>query len=196
VQNFVEWITVTPAAGSGSATISMTVSPNPGAPRSATVVIAGLSFVVNQGVPTTTTTTTAPTTSTTTTSILVLADLLPVTPSGSYCRESDGLLSVDVRNQGNASSPTSFTRVFFDNGIVGATFSDRLTTALAPATTATLTFTVPSYCYSFSGNVTCNILITADATSLVAESNEANNNATASCIFITPSFEGGRRPSP
>jgi hypothetical protein len=51
VQNFVEWISVLPAGGTGSATIALSVAP--GAPRSATLVIAGVAFVVNQVAPTT-----------------------------------------------------------------------------------------------------------------------------------------------
>jgi hypothetical protein len=47
-QTFVEWIKVTPSVGSGPATIVITVAPNPGPPRSATVVIAGIPFIVNQ----------------------------------------------------------------------------------------------------------------------------------------------------
>jgi hypothetical protein len=46
VQNFVEWITVVPVGGTGAASIALTVAPGP--PRSATLVIAGTAFVVNQ----------------------------------------------------------------------------------------------------------------------------------------------------
>jgi hypothetical protein len=171
VQNFVTWITVQPTSGAGAATVNLTVESNPGAPRSATIVIAGLPFVVNQGVPTTTTTTT--------TSILALADLLPVTPTATFCRAAAGTLSVDIRNQGNAAAPASFTRVYFDNGISGATFTDRLTQSLEPNTTATLSFAVPESCMVSN----CSILIAADAQSGVQESNETNNSVTAVCNF-------------
>jgi hypothetical protein len=50
VQNFVEWISVIPAGGTGSATIALTVASGP--PRSATLVIGGVVFVVNQVAPT------------------------------------------------------------------------------------------------------------------------------------------------
>jgi hypothetical protein len=45
-QSFVDWITVLPVSGTGSAAIALTVAPGP--PRSATVVIAGTAFIVNQ----------------------------------------------------------------------------------------------------------------------------------------------------
>ncbi len=48
VQNFVDWITVQPGAGTGSATIILTVAENRGIPRSATVIIGGQPFVVSQ----------------------------------------------------------------------------------------------------------------------------------------------------
>lgn len=176
VQNFVSWIIVQPTSGSGSATVNLTIEPNPGAPRSATIVIAGLPFVVNQGLPTTTTTTTS-----TTTSIPALADLLPVTPTGSFCRTTfvDDFFSlvVDVRNQGNAASVSSFTRAYFDNGVSGATFLDRLTPGLPPTITAAVTFAIPSSCRVAA----CTVLIVADATLAVPESNEANNSVTATC---------------
>lgn len=60
-QRFVEWVTVQPAAGTGSSAVIISVAPNPGAPRQTTVVIAGQPFVINQSntqVTTTTTTTT------------------------------------------------------------------------------------------------------------------------------------------
>jgi hypothetical protein len=49
VQYFVPWLTVQPSSGSGAGAVNFTVAPNSGAPRSATLVIAGLPFVVNQG---------------------------------------------------------------------------------------------------------------------------------------------------
>jgi CARDB len=172
VQNFVDWITVQPQSGSGSATIAITVARNDGPPRSATVVIAGNAFVVNQGLPTTTTTT----------SVLALPDLVPVTPTGSFCRRGSAgtLLYVDVHNQGTAAAAESFTRVYFDNGISSATFVDRVTQGLQPnATAAGLTFAVPPSCIERS----CTILITVDVQSAVLESSEGNNNVSATCNF-------------
>lgn len=46
VQSFVDWITVLPVSGTGSASIAITVAPGP--PRSTTLVIAGTAFIVNQ----------------------------------------------------------------------------------------------------------------------------------------------------
>ena len=70
VQNFVGWITVQPTTGNGAGTVTFTAAPNPtpSVPRSTTLVIAGLPFVINQGVVTTTTTSTSTSTTTTTTS--------------------------------------------------------------------------------------------------------------------------------
>jgi hypothetical protein len=48
VQRFVDWVNVQPTSGTGTATLAVTVAPNPGAPRSTTVVIAGQPFIVNQ----------------------------------------------------------------------------------------------------------------------------------------------------
>jgi len=164
VQNFVNWISVQPTTGIGSATVSLTVEPNPGAPRSATIVIAGLPFVVSQGVPTTTT-------------VLALADLLPVTTP--TCSSSGDILAVNIRNQGSATAGSSFTRVYFDNGSTGATFVDRLTQSLPANTTANLTFTIPSSCWVSN----CSIQVVSDNLNAVQESNEGNNTATATCDF-------------
>jgi hypothetical protein len=64
VQRFVDWLNVQPTSGTGTASLAVTVMPNPGAPRSTTIVIGGQPFVVNQGsvafTTTSTTTTTIP----------------------------------------------------------------------------------------------------------------------------------------
>jgi hypothetical protein len=69
-QRFVDWVTVQPPAGSGPSKVAITVAPNPGAPRSTTLVIAGQPFVINQSnvvAPPNTSSTTTTTTTTTTT---------------------------------------------------------------------------------------------------------------------------------
>ena len=43
------WISASPVSGSGSATVSFTVAANAGAPRSATVTVAGQSITITQG---------------------------------------------------------------------------------------------------------------------------------------------------
>jgi hypothetical protein len=44
------WITVgSPASGTGSATVSFTVAPNPGGPRSGALTVGGKAFTINQG---------------------------------------------------------------------------------------------------------------------------------------------------
>jgi hypothetical protein len=166
VQNFVPWIRAQPATGTGSATVSLTVEANPGEPRSATLVIAGLPFVVNQGLPTTT-------------SVPAFADLLPIPAGGNFCRFSDGALLVDIRNQGTAAAPSSVARVFFDGGR-GATFVDRVAPNLPTNSTNTLVFTIPESCFVAN----CQVLIAADALSTVQESNEGNNSVNATCDFL------------
>ena len=64
VQRFVDWVNVQPTSGTGTATLAVTVTPNPGGPRSTTVVIGGQPYVINQSnvvfTTTSTTTTTIP----------------------------------------------------------------------------------------------------------------------------------------
>jgi hypothetical protein len=189
VQNFADWITVQPQSGSGSATIALTVAPGP--PRSATVVIAGQPFVVNQGqATTTTTTTTSPTTSTsttttttttTTTSIPPMPDLTPTTPAGAgVCRTTPSAqLLVNVTNVGPADAPPSITRVSFDPG-GGATSVDANTPGIpSKQTAADLAFGIPSTCYVSM----CSVLIIADIQGGVQEANEGNNSLQATCNF-------------
>jgi hypothetical protein len=156
VQNFVPWIRMQPSSGTGSATISMTVDENPGDPRSATVVIAGLPFVVNQGVA-------GP-----------IADLLPVPVGGTFCRDNDAILMVDIRNQGTAASATSLARVFFNGSPVDVT-----TPGLAPNETTTLNFFIPDSCWIPN----CQVTIAVDALTAVQESNEGNNSVNVTCNF-------------
>jgi hypothetical protein len=176
VQNFVEWIKVQPATGSGAGTVILTIAENPGSPRSATVVIAGLPFLVNQGVTTTTTTIG-------TTSIPPTPDLLPVSIDGSFCRTSDAAntnLRVQVRNSSSRTTSLPFiTRVIFDSGST-ITSQDRLVPELLPATNQELLFAIPDAC-KVSPN--CGIQIIADANNAIIEENEGNNIVGANCRF-------------
>jgi len=198
VQNFVDWINVQPATGLGAGTVSITVAENPGPPRSATIVIAGLTLVVNQGMVTTTTTTSSTTTSVqTTTSIATttvpLPDLAPYTPTGSFCRtgSSGTLLYVTVRNQGNAGAGGSITRVVFDTSSASATVVDRVTPAIDAGQQADLNYNVP---YPCSVSSACSFLIVADQGNSIVESNEGNNTAQATCNFGTSGNYAGFRP--
>jgi hypothetical protein len=177
VQSFVDWIKVQPTSGTGPTTVILTIAPNPGPPRTATVVIAGLPFILNQGV--TTTTTTIGTTSTPPT-----PDLLPISIDGSFCRTSDATntnLRVQVRNSGSQAAAGPFiTRVIFDSGSA-ITSQDRLVPGLAPVTNQEILFAIPDAC-RLSPN--CNIQIIADANNGIIEENEGNNNVGASCRFI------------
>ena len=178
VQNFVPWIKVQPLSGTGPTTVILTVAENPGPPRSATVVIAGLPFIVNQGVPTTTTTT-----SVLTTSIPPQADLLPITIDGSFCRTTDATnttLRVLVRNGGNETAAGPFfTRVTFDSG-TSITSQDRLVPALPPNTNEEVLFAIPDACRLAAS---CSIQIAVDANNGVVESNESNNIVGARCDY-------------
>jgi hypothetical protein len=42
------WITVSPVSGAGTATVNVTIAPNAGGPRSATVTVSGITFTLNQ----------------------------------------------------------------------------------------------------------------------------------------------------
>jgi hypothetical protein len=180
VQNFVDWITAQPQSGAGSATIALAVAPGP--PRSATVVIAGQPFVVNQGeAPPTTSTTTSSTTSTTTsttTSIPPLPDLIPTTPPGTtFCRRpiSSTTLNVQVTNFGQAASAQSTTRVSFD----GVPF-EQATPPLGPnQASPDMTFNIPESCQVEN----CSVSIMADALGVVPESQEGNNSFQTVCDF-------------
>jgi CARDB len=193
VQNFADWITVQPQSGSGSATIALTVAQGP--PRSATVVIAGQPFVVNQTLATTTTTSSSTTTSTstTTTSVVPLPDLVPVGTGTALCRTNKSPeLLVAITNVGSAPAAPSFTRVYFQNGGV-ITPVDRITPGLAPNATTTpdLVFGIPDSCWVLN----CSILIVADALGGVPESDEVNNSRQTTCDFsaFAPSVPARQR---
>lgn len=102
-------------------------------------------------------------------------DLIPVPgPQGSFCQGSGGKLLVVVKNQGAGHAGPSTTEVDF--GRFGK-FSQP-TQGLAPGDSAQLFFAMPAGCFSPD----CSFRITVDVTSLVIETNEANNSASGSCI--------------
>jgi hypothetical protein len=172
-QNFVDWITVLqPANGIGAGTVVLTIAPNPGAPRSATVVIAGLPFVVNQGVVA---------------SVQPVADLIPYAATD-FCQYVSGTLQVSARNQGGAAAASSLTRVVFDSrGPAPAEFVDTVTPGIAAGSTLPLNVNIPSSCRNVSNSnpTPCDLVITVDAGGSVTESNESNNSVTAACTFLT-----------
>jgi hypothetical protein len=179
VQNFVDWITAQPPSGAGSATIALAVAPGP--PRSATVVIAGQPFVVNQG-PAPTTSSTTSTTTSTTTSIPPLPDLIPTTPTGTtFCRRSSTTtLNVQVTNFGEAASAQSTTRVTFG----GSPPVDQGTPPLGPnQASPDMSFNIPQTCFVQN----CSVSIMADALGVVPESQEGNNSFQTVCDFSPPS---------
>jgi len=102
-----------------------------------------------------------------------LPDLVPVPDS--CVRDSAGNLLVMVRNQGTALAGASITTVTFSPG---GTVSIP-TPPIPPSGSVVLgPIPIPAACF----NPDCEFRITADATGLVAESNEANNSATGRCL--------------
>jgi CARDB protein len=103
-------------------------------------------------------------------------DLIPVPlPSGSFCNATPQGLVVTVKNQGTGSAGASITRVTFSNGST----VDIPTPALAAGAQVNLPpVPFPPNCFQPD----CSFRITVDATGLVAESNEANNSASGTCI--------------
>ena len=170
-QTFVDWITLQPASGVGAGTVVLTIAPNPGPPRSATVVIAGVPFVVNQGVVA---------------AVQPLPDLIPYA-STDFCQfSSAGTLLLNARNQGGSSAGTSLTRVIFDlRGPTGAEFVDTVTPGLAAGSTVPINVTIPTSCRNISNSnpTPCDLVVTVDAGGSVAESNESNNSVNATCTF-------------
>lgn len=86
LQRFVDWVTLQPAGATGPAKVSFVVAPNPGGPRSTTVIIAGQPFQINQS--NVTTTTTAPTTSSTSTTTTTTTTIAPSTTTSSTTTSS------------------------------------------------------------------------------------------------------------
>jgi hypothetical protein len=101
-----------------------------------------------------------------------LPDLVPV---GDSCVRDSAGLRVTIRNLGTAPSGPSVTTVTFSGG---GTVS--LATPPIPAGGSVVVgpFPIPPGCFSPD----CDFQITADATGLVVESNEANNVAKGRCL--------------
>jgi hypothetical protein len=171
-QNFVDWIQLQPTTGIGAGTVALSIAPNPGPPRSATIVIAGLPFVVNQGV---------------TTAVSALPDLIPHALAD-FCQfTSGGTLLLNARNQGAGAAAGSLTRVVFDlRGPVGAEIVDTVTPAIGAGSTVPLNPVIPASCRNATNSsaTPCDLVITVDAGGSVAEANESNNLVTAACTFI------------
>lgn len=116
-----------------------------------------------------------------------LADLLPVPgPSGSFCRfDTNGHLTVTIKNQGIAPAGPSITSVK-----IAGQFSSTLGSGAFGGTYTGMTPAIPA---SQSADVSINVLvtggtivsatltITADSTQQVTESNKNNNAVMATC---------------
>lgn len=130
VQNFVEWITAQPTAGTGPSNVNLTIAPNPGAPRSATIIIAGLPLVVNQGQVTTTTTTSTPTTVPTT---------VPTTSTSTSSTTSTTTSSIPPGS--TTTSTTTSTSTSTTTSSTTSTTSTTTSTSTIPTTTSSSTTT-------------------------------------------------------
>ena len=180
-QSFADWVTINPPfGGSGPATVTYNVAANSTtSPRSTTLVIAGLSFVVTQS------------------GAMPDLDLDPDVPtctapvagaSGTWT------VTMTVRNIGPAGAPSSFTGFLF--GDPSEPSVERVTTnALGPGASQSHTVNVDSGCWVTEGpNQTCRVEVRADYETTIAESNEANNIGVGTCTRPTPPC-CGLRPS-
>jgi hypothetical protein len=108
-------------------------------------------------------------------------DLVPLpTPASTgpqgFCRRNDqGQLLVTIYNQGGGAAVATKTRVVFANGSV----ADVDTPAVAAGSSAEAIVNIPGACFNASNN--CSFTLGADATGVVPESNETNNNAAGIC---------------
>jgi hypothetical protein len=123
------------------------------------------------------------------------ADLVPLpVPGGGYCRTEPGnaeILHILVRNQGGGLADASKTQVFFrvpDDFVAplscgtGCAEVDIDTPALGSFATTDLVVAIPAACYGVQG--ICQFKIAVDATSLVAETDEVNNNVGGQCFAL------------
>ncbi len=103
------------------------------------------------------------------------ADLVPVPDAhGFFCRRQDGKLLVEVKNQGTGAAGASTTLVdFLQYGSVSLP-----TPALAAGASANLLVDIPAGCFDSD----CEFRIVVDSKNEVAETNEANNTASGTCI--------------
>ena len=115
-----------------------------------------------------------------------LADLIPVPkadppyPPESFCRVKDKGLLITVRNQGEGAAEASIAEVLFTR--VNASVM-RPTPQLGPGNETDLHFAFPPNGCT-GGFETCPFRITVDRSGTVVESNEANNAAAGSCVFL------------
>lgn len=116
-----------------------------------------------------------------------LPDLLPVPgPSGSFCRfDTNGNLTVTIKNQGTALAGSSITSVkiagqfssTLGSGAFGGTYTD-----MTPAILASQSADVSINVLVTGGTiVSATLTITADSTQRVTESNKNNNTVMATC---------------
>jgi hypothetical protein len=115
-----------------------------------------------------------------------LADLIPVPksdppyPPEAFCRIKDKGLLITVRNQGDGAAAASVTEVLFTR--VNASVM-RPTPALTPGNETELHFPFPPNGCTGGGEL-CPFRITVDRGATENESNEANNVAQGSCVFL------------
>ena len=115
-----------------------------------------------------------------------LADLIPVPkadppyPPEAFCRIKDKGVLITVRNQGDGAAAASITEVLFTR--VNASVM-RPTPALAPGNETDLHFPFPPNGCTGGGEL-CPFRITVDRSSTENESNEVNNVAQGSCLFL------------
>ncbi|PVE22764.1 hypothetical protein DC522_19140 [Microvirga sp. KLBC 81] len=115
-----------------------------------------------------------------------LPDLIPVPkadrpyPPEAFCRIKDRGLLITVRNQGEASADASVAEVLFTH--VNASVV-RPTPPLSPGNEIDLHFAFPPNGCT-GGLESCPFRITVDQGGTVTESNESNNTALGSCIFL------------
>lgn len=110
------------------------------------------------------------------------ADLVPLPapasiPPEGFCRRNDqGQLLVNVYNQGGAGAAASELRIVFGT----ADPLDFETPAIANGTGTDVVVDIPNACFD-ANTLQCSFTIGVDATNVVAESEETNNNARGLC---------------
>lgn len=105
---------------------------------------------------------------------IALPDLIPVPTKPAFCNREGDALIVTVKNQGNALSGSSVTRVDF-----GEHGSFTVPTPPVPAGgSVNLKFPIPKGCFSPD----CGFVITVDCQHQVMEKDENNNKAIGNCV--------------
>jgi hypothetical protein len=111
-----------------------------------------------------------------------VADLVPlpapasIPPEGFCRRNNQGQLLVNVYNQGGAGTAASKLRIVFGS----AAPVDFDTPALANGTGTDVVVDIPNGCFD-PNTFQCSFTVGVDATNVVAESDETNNNARGLC---------------